>query len=113
MGGVVCYVFCSVHGVLVLFLMTRRPPSSTRTDALLPYPTLCRSSVEVNGDELVVSDVNPAGGEQVVSAFTQPDPGLVTGDWLPNQNAVVIGRSEEHTSELRSLMRISYVVFCL
>src|SRR3546814_8968769 len=83
--------------------MIRRPPRSTRTDTLFPYTTLFRSDGE--GLEL------PA----------QP---LVRRDHLDRRSgtlrlgaAVVEGnadhRSEEHTSELQSLMRISYAVFCL
>src|SRR3546814_6667155 len=68
--------------------MIRRPPRSTRTDTLFPYTTLFRSTVA------------PTAGPTV--APTAP-PALV----------VTITRSEEHTSELQSLMRISYAVFCL
>src|SRR3546814_10022414 len=72
--------------------MIRRPPRSTRTDTLFPYTTLFRSHLPV-----------PPGG---ATGFA----------FLPGQRGVVSGadgRSEEHTSELQSLMRISYAVFCL
>lgn len=49
------------------------------------------TSVEVNWDEILVSDVSVTGSEQVVMSLTQPHPGLVAGDCLPNQNAVVLG----------------------
>src|SRR3546814_2711316 len=88
-------------GTLVglFFLMVRRPPRSTRTDTLFPYTTLFRSPV--------------AGGVLV--------------GWMGSTNALLIDaasftlllqsggrlRSEAHTSELQSLMRTSYAVFCL
>src|SRR3546814_14250197 len=72
------------------FLMIRRPPRSTRTDTLFPYTTLFRS--------LMPSAANRSG----------PPPHAVEIASLPWRN-----RSEEHTSELQSLMRISYAVFCL
>src|SRR3546814_10157950 len=112
--------------------MIRRPPRSTRTDTLFPYPALCRSGVrfhsptgrpfhmdyfrrfnfliwaptfeadELEGNRLkhIVSEVERLGFE-VVRARRVEDAELA------------IRRSEEHTSELQSLMRISYAVFCL
>src|SRR3546814_5697200 len=80
--------------------MIRRPPRSTRTDTLFPYTTLFRSLLE--------------GG-----TLTQwRDDVLFLIDSLVEGPFVLIGssmggRSEEHTSELQSLMRISYAVFCL
>src|SRR3546814_9153919 len=76
--------------------MIRRPPRSTRTDTLLPYTTLFRSRV----DHAVASH-RPAGG-----------PGVAAG-LRPSHRHRPKHRSEEHTSELQSLMRISYAVFCL
>src|SRR3546814_3381335 len=91
--------------------MIRRPPRSTRTDTLFPYTTLfrsrhhstqlrmlafhrgaepCRARTRIAG-EIVLSDLRSAGACAPVRG----------------------GRSEEHTSELQSLMRISYAVFCL
>src|SRR3546814_18917494 len=79
------------------FLMIRRPPRSTRTDTLFPYTTLFRSlSCPLRLDE------HPADDDG--DALAQLLRGLVP---------LVAGRSEEHTSELQSLMRISYAVFCL
>src|SRR3546814_5222758 len=72
--------------ICFFFLMIRRPPRSTRTDTLFPYTTLFRSG-------------RPR-------ARTWP---LRTDDRRVDSRP----RSEEHTSELQSLMRISYAVFCL
>src|SRR3546814_8910970 len=82
--------------LLFVFLMIRRPPRSTRTDTLFPYTTLFRSvapRVSVNDDNADCESDARHGKEK---ARRQTD-----------------GRSEEHTSELQSLMRISYAVFCL
>src|SRR3546814_7696553 len=85
--------------------MIRRPPRSTRTDTLFPYTTLFRSA----GDHLVGA---------VDSARLHLRRRLDPGTSLPlDDPRIAIGmderRSEEHTSELQSLMRISYAVFCL
>src|SRR3546814_4527792 len=79
-------MFDSVYRFLFyfFFLMIRRPPRSTRTDTLFPYTTLFRSH-----DRYAHQDRRPHLQDR------RPD------------------RSEEHTSELQSLMRISYAVFCL
>src|SRR3546814_3117522 len=84
--------------------MIRRPPRSTRTDTLFPYTTLFRSQAEMLprliGDELRV-------GQNQLCLFHRPvQPSL---DLFQSCR----WRSEEHTSELQSLMRISYAVFCL
>src|SRR3546814_8595870 len=76
--------------------MIRRPPRSTRTDTLFPYTTLFRSVVVVVGDHS--TECNAAEASHVPESC------------LKNLAA---DRSEEHTSELQSLMRISYAVFCL
>src|SRR3546814_6964178 len=86
----VCFVF--------FFLMIRRPPRSTRTDTLFPYTTLFRSRV-VGGSGEEVPLLGPAGSSH----------GLEGCHALHGAGC----RSEEHTSELQSLMRISYAVFCL
>src|SRR3546814_16155859 len=92
---------CMLLFVLFLFfLMIRRPPRSTRTDTLFPYTTLFRShgrlvARAVDGRYLVV---DPARDSARRSAGQRPR---------------AARRSEEHTSELQSLMRISYAVFCL
>src|SRR3546814_15114844 len=84
----------------VFFLMIRRPPRSTRTDTLFPYTTLFRSQPGL--DRL---RRRPGGAGRAIEAGAD-----LAAD---AQRGVVTGRSEEHTSELQSLMRISYAVFCL
>src|SRR3546814_12639517 len=86
------------------FLMIRRPPRSTRTDTLFPYTTPFRSTA-----------AGQAAGGDVPSWRPQP-----AGDAVAAGERFSAGhqpgrrhRSEEHTSELQSLMRISYAVFCL
>src|SRR3546814_6736972 len=91
--------------VFIFFLMIRRPPRSTRTDTLFPYTTLFRSTGIVFGSiSLLVNQwvlICPHGVNQY------PIMSLILIVIL------LILRSEEHTSELQSLMRISYAVFCL
>src|SRR3546814_4807819 len=102
--------------------MIRRPPSTTRTDTRFPYTTLFRScgpwmdsyrtrervSVMPHSAERCPrsgADPRPAGGIEQVQPL---------GHQAQSQRAARLGqRSEEHTSELQSLMRISYAVFCL
>src|SRR3546814_14695205 len=82
---------------LLVFLMIRRPPRSTRTDTLFPYTTLFRSNVAA-----------------ITRVTTRYRNGLVPETSIASICSVTrIDRSEEHTSELQSLMRISYAVFCL
>src|SRR3546814_8588964 len=104
--------------------MIRRPPGSTRTDTLFPYTTLFRS--------VVIIPISLASERSLT--FTKNSPGLKFGTFVvvnlvPRLGAATPGftlpvslhpysvphsnRSEEHTSELQSLMRISYAVFCL
>src|SRR3546814_5040564 len=89
--------------------MIRRPPRSTRTDTLFPYTTLFRS-----GDRLP-----RRAGRTCRSAARSGRmawigrAGRAAQHHLDAAAAQVPGRSEEHTSELQSLMRISYAVFCL
>src|SRR3546814_8102349 len=98
--------------------MIRRPPRSTRTDTLFPYTTLFRSleaALLQVGQLLAVLALAPAhdGGQQVeAGAFRHLHHAV---DHLADRLALdrQAGRSEEHTSELQSLMRISYAVFCL
>src|SRR3546814_5840298 len=80
--------------------MIRRPPRSTRTDTLFPYTTLFRSSVPIAD----VRGALDAGQRAMLDAL---------GQVLADSTAAHPARSEEHTSELQSLMRISYAVFCL
>src|SRR3546814_8933109 len=101
---------------LVFFLMIRRPPRSTRTDTLFPYTTLFRSRrtpSEIGRVVLTVGEARlmltrPMLGKLTMSHCIK---GVDTNEPLrPTGKAQ---RSEEHTSELQSLMRISYAVFCL
>src|SRR3546814_3042147 len=78
--------------------MIRRPPRSTRTDTLFPYTTLFRSEWQPR---------------QLTSAPASIDTVAAFRPWRDFRPSVARGRSEEHTSELQSLMRISYAVFCL
>src|SRR3546814_2986146 len=93
--------------------MIRRPPRSTRTDTLFPYTTLFRSllgttlGVRVTGNSSnsfpELTTYGPAGDQARMNA-------ILRREMLA---AAKERRSEEHTSELQSLMRISYAVFCL
>src|SRR3546814_9195932 len=86
--------------------MIRRPPRSTRTDTLFPYTTLFRSPSLRNvplsrgGGAAAFRNVLPTGDAQCPTSHPRSSPRTTI-------------RSEEHTSELQSLMRISYAVFCL
>src|SRR3546814_2021561 len=86
--------------------MIRRPPRSTRTDTLFPYTTLFRST-EQQGEE--PGGVSPKAHE---IAMSDTEARLMTAARAARGHAHA-PRSEEHTSELQSLMRISYAVFCL
>src|SRR3546814_4193514 len=91
--------------------MIRRPPRSTRTDTLFPYTTLFRSACRVGGHcaRAVGKAVDAARRRLLVIVHRpEPEPALRVDDRI-----VEAVRSEEHTSELQSLMRISYAVFCL
>src|SRR3546814_1632167 len=83
--------------------MIRRPPRSTRTDTLFPYTTLFRSFAAREDRRALL---RAACAQIVGRAF-----GVVEVD--PSRKMPASRRSEEHTSELQSLMRISYAVFCL
>src|SRR3546814_7520160 len=92
--------------------MIRRPPRSTRTDTLFPYTTLFRSRRHHQQDRRVL--VPRHQGRRRYSARPHcPHGGGGAGCKAPDPGAGRQGRSEEHTSELQSLMRISYAVFCL
>src|SRR3546814_6021171 len=106
-----CYFF------VFFFLMIRRPPRSTRTDTLFPYTTLFRSRrlgqrVEEGGQarfhrlhmRIDLGEIGVARLMEILRTGAQMDKELLER---------ALERSEEHTSELQSLMRISYAVFCL
>src|SRR3546814_4718068 len=82
--------------------MIRRPPRSTRTDTLFPYTTLFRSVRKAPGATAVTR--MPSGATSCARPTEKPSSAALAAE---NR------RSEEHTSELQSLMRISYAVFCL
>src|SRR3546814_2371911 len=103
--------------------MMRRPPRSTRTDTLFPYTTLFRSAEQVGGRHRAILEhqlggvgaapahlVEGAADAETGHAFLQDEHGNALAALGLRVGA---GRSEEHTSELQSLMRISYAVFCL
>src|SRR3546814_9761198 len=103
--------------------MVRRPPRSTRTDTLFPYTTLCRSPFRGHHRQ-----APRRGRGSRLFALQRPEPGNPRGAagrlgkgggrarlllrHVGGEDERVL-RSEEHTSELQSLMRISYAVFCL
>src|SRR3546814_10544086 len=84
--------------------MIRRPPRSTRTATLFPYTTLFRSFEETRAFEESGPRWRSTGPMD-----SRPVPETST----ESERTTVFERSEEHTSELQSLMRISYAVFCL
>src|SRR3546814_3787421 len=90
--------------------MIRRPQRSTRTDTLFPYTTLFRSHPPDAVDVAVLAQ-RKAGRDFQVAALEDHHAGPVLLGHRRRQVAAI--RSEEHTSELQSLMRISYAVFCL
>src|SRR3546814_6118284 len=116
--------------------MLRRPPRSTRTDTLFPYTTLCRSRQRRRPDPRAPDRLVRRGlrrrldhrqarpqrrwrqvgcghrGNDVTEREPREQPGNDTGDEKPPHLDESV-RSEEHTSELQSLMRTSYAVFCL
>src|SRR3546814_7102594 len=102
--------------IFFFFLMIRRPPRSTRTDTLFPYTTLFRSAAIATLD-VFVSMKTMADRPTGRSAFFVLQASAAAG-WRASALSQLcrnpLGRrSEEHTSELQSLMRISYAVFCL
>src|SRR3546814_2256167 len=90
--------------------MIRRPPRSTRTDTLFPYTTLFRSRILPigRGWRLLVLFHGLEGGSD--SHYAR---GIAAAAVAAGWRIAIPHRSEEHTSELQSLMRISYAVFCL
>src|SRR3546814_2081178 len=102
-------LYISLSSICFFFLMIRRPPRSTRTDTLFPYTTLFRSCLKhglaaVDDDDVVGRRPPPQQFRHRLAA---------AGAEARDHHMIVQPRSEEHTSELQSLMRISYAVFCL
>src|SRR3546814_10190848 len=114
---------------MFFFLMKRRPPRSTRIVTLFPYTTLFRSCLLEGGDDLLAEEANRLHHLLVRDArHLHHDDQLVNArvgvglhglaDAVRRADTEDAGlerlvRSEEHTSELQSLMRLSYAVFCL
>src|SRR3546814_7777179 len=123
--------------VFFFFLMIRRPPRSTRTDTLFPYTTLFRSVTALTAFWQALGatvDTMDAAHHDLVLAVTSHLPHLIAYTIVGTASELeevteseviqysaggfrdftrIAARSEEHTSELQSLMRISYAVFCL
>src|SRR3546814_14561480 len=97
----VTFLICDLLLLSFFFLMIRRPPRSTRTDTLFPYTTLFRSG----------SCADHSDRRRRASSY-QRERTSRTFHRSPHLKSARC-RSEEHTSELQSLMRISYAVFCL
>src|SRR3546814_2155931 len=93
--------------------MIRRPPRSTRTDTLFPYTTLFRSH-STNISRCVAEAISPGVRMRITprSGLGVPEK-TETLKQAPLSQTASVGRSEEHTSELQSLMRNSYSDFCL
>src|SRR3546814_4141395 len=91
--------------------MKRRPPRSTRTDTLFPYTTLFRSIHDIELASVVISAPTAASGQ--LAPPRVPAYCIARRRAPSRRRAGTCHRSEEHTSELQSLMRISYAVFCL
>src|SRR3546814_1292144 len=98
--------------------MLRRPPRSTRTDTLFPYTSLFRSPIH---PVLIIKEAADPfdrtrvrrGEAQFLAELVRAIVDIILGEKLERRLEAAEIRSEEHTSELQSLMRISYAVFCL
>src|SRR3546814_1093731 len=94
--------------------MIRRPPRSTRTDTLFPYTTLFRSGPDRSARRCSAGSPRPRGGRRRNrSVGTCRETHIPRCRPAASRRPPGPPRSEEHTSELQSLMRISYAVFCL
>src|SRR3546814_8116164 len=116
-----------IHVSFMFLLMIRRPPRSTRTDTLFPYTTLFRSTSWRSGwaknGPITTSTCRSMGRRSeharraCAATAAGSAPPVVTRTLRPSgaaaRSSTSAYRSEEHTSELQSLMRISYAVFCL
>src|SRR3546814_13050174 len=100
------------HASTFFFLMIRRPPRSTRTDTLFPYTTLFRSDLALYAAKAEGAGVvREFRSEMRESAESRKSMLREAREALRDDR--IIPRSEEHTSELQSLMRISYAVLCV
>src|SRR3546814_5221932 len=107
-----CIIFC--------FVMIRRPPRSTRTDTLFPYTTLFRSHVDhalrLYAEKSLGNDVRGIAAHcyhPIIFDRREQTAISLAESAICRFFLLHSARSEEHTSELQSLMRISYAVFCL
>src|SRR3546814_5667803 len=111
---IVLFCFCVGNPLLyvdIFFLMIRRPPRSTRTDTLFPYTTLFRSATGTSSTATTRLSAGTSGASRGrLAGRRRARRAGISSVRLPVQAS---RRSEEHTSELQSLMRISYAVFCL
>src|SRR3546814_11510172 len=109
--NLLCTVLYCVVLLVLFFLMIRRPPRSTRTDTLFPYTTLFRSRntwCRCTGCGLTACPSTPTA-----NLTARPCRLWKSASCKARTTRRQAMRSEEHTSELQSLMRISYAVFCL
>src|SRR3546814_8492546 len=98
---------------LFFFLMIRRPPRSTRTDTLFPYTTLFRSALDL-AHRIAAARLRAGhAGKLHIDLLTAEIAARCAIDEAAGEIGRQHLRSEEHTSELQSLIRISYAVFCL
>src|SRR3546814_1268227 len=121
MGCVDMYVvMIFVYLYVVVLLMIRRPPIYTRTDTLFPYTTLFRSEHHFKSDQEKHDSAGDAEGvkahakraQKCLAEQCEGEQQRRCDSDGPQRHGPAM-RSEEHTSELQSLMRISYAVFCL
>src|SRR3546814_1649036 len=97
---------------MFFFLMIRRPPRSTRTDTRFPYTSLFRAPTGVLASSSIGA-VPPRRRAMAPSVLASPAVAPPMAERSTDSKSTAVARSEEHTSELQSLMRISYAVFCL
>src|SRR3546814_5588961 len=97
----------------MFFVMIRRPPRSTLTDTLFPYTTLFRSPTITLGDGTGSPTADPTSSTERHALNPPRHHRDLLARWDTTILTATSARSEEHTSELQSLMRISYAVFCL